>query len=146
MTNFTHFQVIIVSSCTCIKGNPHDVMTIWLPGFHICGKIDIFWLWGGQFLSKFDTVISKTSLWRYGGIGKEKFINFAHFQIIITCTKGFSQWHHGQYGQQFYRCTKSPFFGSMGGHFYSKLDTVIFLRHLSMKVCWYSQGRVNQFL
>ena len=29
-----------------------------------------------------------TSVQRYGGIAKEKSVSFAHFQVIITCTKG----------------------------------------------------------
>ena len=31
------------------------------------------------------------SLLRHGGIAKEKSINFAHFQVVITCAKGFSK-------------------------------------------------------
>ena len=64
--------------------------TIWLP----------VWQWRGcrksPFLARGVVPLQiwyrysqDTSLWRYGGIFKEKSINFADFQVIITCTKDF---------------------------------------------------------
>ena len=43
-----------------------------------------FFAWGSVSLQIWCSDSSDTSLQRYGGIGKEKSIDFAHFQDIIT--------------------------------------------------------------
>ena len=77
-------ELISVSTKVIIESFPNDVVNNMATSLTAEEKMSFFFTLGGQFSSKFDTVIRKTPSTKLCLYSQGKSINFAHFQVIIA--------------------------------------------------------------